>query len=211
MSGRAKVISVQAIRDVRAALCAFEEDARGALTSIEMEVRRAVQWVRQEQVAYWTHEIRRSREIMSQARSDLNRKRISNHSPGDVSLGEEKEEVREAKRRLRTAEEKLEIVRRWGPVLESAVNEYHSYARPLGDTLAGDLQNALVRLDRLVASLEAYMALTAPSAPDLAPAPNRSAPTSAASSTDSAPSSGPVPPATGDPLPEDVPVSEPAP
>ena len=83
-------------------------------------------------------------------------------SSDSVSDSDQKEALRLAIQRLRQAEEKLEKVRRWGPVLQHAIAEYNSAARPLGDRLSGDLVASLALLDRMVASLDAYMAIKAP-------------------------------------------------
>jgi len=86
-----------------------------------------------------------------------------------ISDTEQKEAVRNAQRRLEEAEQKLATVKRWVPVLEHAIAEYHATSQPLGDRLTGSLVNSLTLLDRVVGSLESYLATQAPSAPTFNP------------------------------------------
>ena len=74
-----------------------------------------------------------------------------------------------AKRRLEHAEEKLKVVKKWIPVFQHAAAEYHSRAHPLGDSIEGDLRNAVAKLDRMVAALDAYTKIAPPSMAAMAP------------------------------------------
>ena len=67
-----------------------------------------------------------------------------------------------AKARLREAEDKVAVVRRWKRELPLAVNEYEGPARRLGGFLDGDLLAALAVLSEKVDALQAYLALSAP-------------------------------------------------
>ena len=102
------------------------------------------------------------------ARADLSRRRLSQSNSNAISDTEQKENVRIAQRRLEEAEDKLQTVKRWVPVLEHAIAEYHSASQPLGDRLTGSLQKSLVLLDRMLASLEAYLATAPPETPAIA-------------------------------------------
>jgi len=157
MSDSARVKSVDALRDFREALATFIEDARSALTSVEMENRRMTEWVNQTQRFYWANEVKRRREKMNEIRGELHRKKLS--GAGDT---EAKELVRIANSRLREAEEKVEIVKKAAPILQHAIDEYLGLARPLGDMLTGDLENALGKLERMADALDKYLATSLP-------------------------------------------------
>lgn len=159
---QANVRSVDALKDFKNALIAYAEEARNALSGVDMDVRRTRDWLERDQLMYWQTQVKKRNEQVSQARADLFRRQISQGNSGSVSDGDQKEALRLAIQRLRQAEEKLEKVKRWAPVLQHATAEYNSAARPLGDRLAGDLVASLALLDRMVASLDAYMALKAP-------------------------------------------------
>jgi hypothetical protein len=192
MSQSANVRSIQAIRDFRAALATFAEDARNALSSSEMEVRRTRDWLTRDQLVYWQTQVKRRNEELSMARTELHRRRLSQQGSDAISDTEQKENLRIAQRRLLEAEEKVKLVKKWVPILEHAIAEYHSTSQPLGDRLTGALINSLTLLERMVTTLESYVATAPPSvelsmgalAPDAAPPPAGAAASSAATAAD---------------------------
>jgi len=152
MADAAKVTSIDGIREFREALGSFIEDARNALTAVEMENRRINEWVKNTQRLYWINEVKRRREKMNEIRGELHRRKLS--GAGDT---EAKEQVRIANARLRVAEEKVEIVKKAAPILQHAIDEYLGLARPLGDMLTGDLEHAMALLQRMADALDAYI------------------------------------------------------
>ena len=100
-----------------------------------------------------------------QARADLHRRQLSQQGSEAVSDAYQKEALREAQRRLRVAEEKVAVVRKLIPFLHHAIDEYHSHSQPLGDHLSGGFEKSVFNLEKMIGSLESYLALKAPSAP----------------------------------------------
>src|SRR5207245_1574914 len=96
---------------------------------------------------------------VSTARTELFRRKLSSASGEPPDVSEKKEALRTAQRRLQEAEAKLEAVKRWVPLLQHAISEYHSKGRPLGDMLGSEMPNALAILDRMSEALEAYIAI----------------------------------------------------
>lgn len=162
MSQSANVRSVDAIRDFRASLATFTEEARTALGGTEMEIRRVRDWLGRDQLTYWQAQIKRRNEQLSMARTELHRRRLSQQGSDAVSDSEQKENVRLAQRRLEAAEARLALIKRWIPVLEHAITEYHSSSQPLGDSLSGSVVNSLSMLDRTVRAIESYLATQVP-------------------------------------------------
>jgi hypothetical protein len=158
MGEAAKVGSIDAIREFREALGNFIDDARNALTAVEMENRRINEWVKNTQRLYWINEVKRRREKMNEIRGELHRRKLS--GAGDT---EAKEAVRVANARLREAEEKVEIVKKAAPMLQHAIDEYLGLARPLGDMLTGELENCMGLLARMADALDDYIRVSAPS------------------------------------------------
>lgn len=183
---QANVRSVDAIRDFKVALIAFAEEARIALDSMEMEIRQTRNWLERDQFAYWKSQVKRGHEIVSEARTELHRRRLSQSNSDAISDSDQKEALRQANRRLHEAEDKVERVKKWAPVLEHATAEYHSQSQPLGDRLSGSLVASLGMLDRMIRAIDEYLAIEAPEAPVLAPA--------GAADPPAPVSTGPVPP-----------------
>jgi hypothetical protein len=180
MSQTANVRSVESIKDFRVALTNFAEDARNALSSVEMEIRKTRDWLQRDQLMYWQTQIKRRNEQVSMARVELHRRKLSQANSDAISDTEQKENLKIAQHRLEEAEQKLQLVKKWVPLLDHAIAEYHSAAQPLGDRLTGALVNSLTLLDRMVASLDAYLILAPPSTP---PVPEATTSAPAAAST----------------------------
>jgi len=163
MSQSANVRSIQAIRDFKAAMATFAEDGRNALSSTEMEIRRVRNWLNRDQMAYWQGQIKKRTEQVSIARADLHRRRLSQQGSETVSDTDQKEALKLAQRRLIEAEEKIKIVKKWVPILEHAISEYHATSQPLGDRLSGTLVSSLALLERMATTLDNYAAIQAAS------------------------------------------------
>jgi hypothetical protein len=170
MSRSANVQSIQTLKDFKVAMVNFAEDARNALSGVEMDLRRMRDFLERDQLGYWQMQIKRRNEELMQARSDLHRRKISQQGSDAVSDTEQKEALREAMRRLRVAEDKVALIKRLIPQLHHAIAEYHSHSQPLGDHLTGGFERSLAVLERMVLALESYVATQAPSAPRMEPA-----------------------------------------
>ncbi len=157
MAETARVTSIDALRDLRAALCDFALESREALCATELEIRHTLDWLH-DQAKYWQRQVRLRGEELVRAKAELYRRK---HSDADRRGTTEPEIVYEkARRRLAEAETKLENTRRWAAALPQAIAEYEGPARQLGGMLEADLSRGLALLDRKVEALEAYVATT---------------------------------------------------
>jgi hypothetical protein len=186
MSQSANVRSVEAIHDFKVALANFAEDARNALGSSEMEIRRTRDWLQRDQLSYWMSQIKHCNEKVSMARTELFRRKISQQGSDAVSDTEQKENLKLAQRRLEEAEDKVKIIKKWIPVFDHAIAEYHATSQPLGDRLSGTLVNSMTLLERMITSLEAYIATAPPTTPIIPPTSTAATPGSVASTPASA-------------------------
>ena len=80
MSSQAEVHSIEALKDFRVALALYGEDTLAALGAVEAEVRRTVHWLEQDRPVYWQEQIKRRREQVAAAKSEVFR-RSSRRSP----------------------------------------------------------------------------------------------------------------------------------
>jgi hypothetical protein len=162
MSSSAKVKSIAALDEFRQAFAEAGEEADRALSAVDMEIRRVIDWLEREQAAYWQQQLKIRREEVSQARTELARRRLQGITGDMPDCSEQQDALRTAKRRMEQAEEKIEAVRHWHRVVQQAVLEYQGKARQLASYLVTDLPRGLARLERMVQSLEAYVSLAAP-------------------------------------------------
>src|SRR3954470_5097525 len=165
MADSAKVLSVDALKEFRLALIKFVEEARNALSGVDMELRRTRDWLERDQVSYWQMQVKRRHEAMMNARTELHRRQISQQGSEAKSDTEQKEALREAQRRLRIAEEKVAIVKRLIPIFHHAMSEYVSRSTPLADHLSGGVEKSLATLQKMITSLEDYLAIAPPTSP----------------------------------------------
>jgi hypothetical protein len=162
MSQGANVRSVDAIKDFKITLINFAEEARVGLSSTDMELRQVRNWLTRDQLSYWQAQVKRGQERVSMAKAELHRRQLSQANSESVSDTDQKDALREAQRMLREAEEKVQTIKRWVPILEHAVSEYHSQSQPLGDRLAGSFAQTLNIITRMIAALDAYLKLSVP-------------------------------------------------
>lgn len=160
----ARVTSIEAVRDFKAALLIFCDEAKDALTSVDMETRRLIDWVQREQAAYWQHEIRRCQEEVAQAKADLFRKKLPGIGGKEPDCIEEKKALRLAQMRLEEAEDKLAKCQQWARLLPRAVDDYKGPSQRLAALVEGECPTPVAQLNGILGSLDAYTELRTPSA-----------------------------------------------
>ncbi len=173
MSSQATVHSVEALKDFRVALALYGEDTLAALGAIEAEVRRTVRWLEQERPAYWQDQIKRRRELVSQAKAEVFRRQLQKRPDYTPAMSEQKENLHKAEASLQDAEKRLTMVRKWQPRLQHAVLEYHASVQRLKDLSAADVPSAVDLLGRLIDALESYLQVQPPSGTGQGSAPIR--------------------------------------
>jgi hypothetical protein len=163
MSSQATVHSVEALKQFRAALALYGEETLAALGAVGAEVRRTVLWLEQNRPGYWHDQIKRRRELVSQARAEVFRKKLQKRPDYNPPMSEQMENLRKAEASLQEAEKRLTLVRKWQPRLQHAVLEYQASVQRIKDIAATDIPNAALLLGRIVDSLEAYLRVQPPS------------------------------------------------
>jgi hypothetical protein len=133
------------------------------LDDLEMEIRRALQWIGQDCRQYWKEELRRSKDAVTEARLQLENARMFRHIAEERgSFVEEKKALERAKRRAQIAEDKVAAIPLWAMKIERAVNEYRGSRSQFGNWLDSDFPRAVAVLSRMMSDLEAYVRLATP-------------------------------------------------
>lgn len=167
MSSSARVTSIDAVRDFRASLCNFIEESGQSICNIDMEIQRFYDWLSNDQLGYWSRQVRVSEEKLAEARNALHQRKLASFED-NPSLIQEKKDVDRCKRRLEEAEDKVKAVKRWTRVVEQEIDEYRGKREQLSSSVQGDLPRGVSMLERVIASLDAYVAMnSAPEAPVL--------------------------------------------
>jgi hypothetical protein len=163
MSSQATVHSVEALKDLRAAMALNGEETLAALGAVGAEVRRTVLWLEQNRPGYWHDQVKRRRELVSQAKAEVFRKKLQKRPDYNPPMSEQVENLRKAEASLQEAEKRITLVRKWQPRLQHAVLEYQASVQRLKDIAATDMPNAALLLGRIVDAIEAYLRVQPPS------------------------------------------------
>jgi chromosome segregation ATPase len=163
MSQSARVNSLDALKALHAALARYGPEAQEALGAAEIAIRRVLDFLH-DQLNYWQRQVEKRQEDVNRARADLTHARAIRQ--GERSGYVEQEiALRKAQVRLREAEEKVVVTKRWLLHLPQAIHEYEGPARRLAGLLDADLKQGLTVLENKIALLEAYMAVQAAEPP----------------------------------------------
>jgi hypothetical protein len=163
MSGQADVKSIDTLAFVKAALASYAHESGQALAEVEIEGRRAVEWITVDRAEFWKGEVRRSADLVNKAMKDLEHcrtfKKVGDNQPSCI---EEKKNLEKAKARLAMAEQKLEAVRRWTPVVQQQFRETGVRIVHFRDIIDVQIPKAIARMERMLKSLDAYRSVSGP-------------------------------------------------
>ena len=163
MAGQAEVRSIDTLAFVKAALATFAYECGQALSEVELEGRRGVEWITVEQAGYWKAEVRRRGERVNEAMKDLERCRtFKSTGDGPPACTEEKKNLEKARRKLQVAEEKAQAVRHWTPIVQQQFRETGVRLVHFREVLDVDVPKAIALVERMLKSLEAYRQTSGP-------------------------------------------------
>src|SRR5262249_11318261 len=146
MSQAARVTSIDAVLRFRDGLCEFAVDGQDALSSVDLQLRRAMDWLK-EKGRYWQKEIRERQEQVVRTKIELAQRRLETRAGRRGGRAEPGRTGRRAQERLKEAEQKLANCKRWLPLFEHALREYQGPSRQLSGALETDLKQAVALLD----------------------------------------------------------------
>ncbi len=164
MQPSARVLSIAALEEFRAALDHFVEIGKDALGANDMEIQRAAGWL-DEQLKHWQKELRVRQEECIVAKTNLKRRQMMEVNGRKPDCTEQEEAFQLAQRRQREAEEKLANCRRWVPLLQRETDQYSAHSRHLAGVLEVDLPRFSANFKQRIEALDAYIHLTPPPTP----------------------------------------------
>jgi hypothetical protein len=163
MSTQADVKSLDTLAFVKAALAQFAHESNQALSEVEIQGQRAVDWITVDMAAFWKAEIRRRSDLVNNAKKDLEHcrtfKKVGNNQPSCI---EEKKALEKAKALLDQAERKAEAVRRWTPVVTQQFRETCVRLVRFREVIDVDCPKAAAQLERMLKALESYREMASP-------------------------------------------------
>lgn len=160
MARSAKLTSIDAVREMAVAMINFGDEAIQALDELDINVRRALDWIEQDRKKFWSHEIRRGWERFNEARTEYEKaktyRKVGNDTP---SCRQEQKTMEVAKRRVQIAEEKERVLPRWEHSIKHGVQELQGMQMQLANWLRNDLPQAISALEQMGTALQQYAAV----------------------------------------------------
>ena len=163
MSTQADIKSIDTLSLVKLALISYAHASSQALADIEIEGQRGIDWITVDRAAYWKAEMRRAADGVNQAIKDLEHcrayKKVGDNAP---SCAEEKKNLEKARKRLQKTEEKLELVKRWTPVVLQQYRETCVRLVRFRQVIDVDCPRAIARIEQMLTALENYQTVAGP-------------------------------------------------
>lgn len=179
MSGNAKVTSIEAVKEFAPALAVLQEELKGVLSSVQIEMQRAIEWIEQDRPRYWQVQLKRAFDKVAESRTALTTCQMRTVAGRRPSCIEEKQALDAAKRRLEFCQEQIERVKRWGVKIRHEADELRGRLAGCQRLAESDITKSMALLANIVESLERYAGIfQAPSSGELPEAPEPGEPAS---------------------------------
>lgn len=149
-------VSLEALDEFRAALLRFGDICNDAITTLQLEARRAAEWVEVDRAAYWPAQYRSASDNHRSAQVSLERCELSVGPDDHRSCFEEKKAVEQTKQRMRLCEEKVRTARHWAEMINHETRDFLGDLSRLRHYLESDLPKAVALLEKLLGALERY-------------------------------------------------------
>jgi hypothetical protein len=156
MNQSANVTSIDAVQAFRAALVKFEENSRDGITSLELEIRRAVNWIEVDRRRYWPAQVKHASEGLAQARNALERCQLKYGSEEAPPCYEQKKDYERAKQRLRYCEDQVRKVKQWTQVVRQEMTAFQGQMAQMTICVDTELPRAIATLTKMLNALERY-------------------------------------------------------
>ena len=150
MADQAKVSSVQGFENFHRKLLLFSEESLSTLNSIQCEIHRRVNIIENELPVRWQHRLQEGKEDMREAQNIL-------RSANTASRRLEAEDVKQrAKKKIRHAEEKLEMIKKWNKKLPAVLPQPQSRLLKAKTFILNDLDKGSQLIKRHLETLDDY-------------------------------------------------------
>ena len=164
MSSPAQVRSIASIESFRHALLDFGHRMDEALVELGGQMRRAVDWIEQDQPSYWRHQAREADDAIHETKMNLERCLLNRVADQRPACREQREELKMARVRREFCRAQIERVRHWRRALKHEIFEYEGRIGQLKRVLEQDIPRAIANLEKILRQLEAYRIEQAPRA-----------------------------------------------
>jgi hypothetical protein len=163
MANAARVHQIDALRQFKADLLKFAQDAQAALDDANGEIQRTVQWLERDQRAHWLGQRRIRHDRVEQCKEALRLKKLYKDSSGRFpNPVDEERALARAKAELEEAQRKILAVERWTTQLHKEILLYKGSIQGIATTLSSDVPVAAAQLEQWWQVLQSYVAAAPP-------------------------------------------------
>ena len=152
----AQVHTVDALKDVRAALILFHERSATAMGDLRQKIDRTVSWLELDRPSYWRDQERRAYDLVASTRVAFETCRLRTVGGRKSDCIEEKKALERAKIRLEYVRRKQEVVKKWMVQASREAGEYRARTGTFQRTLENDVPYMIAQLGRMIDAIEAY-------------------------------------------------------
>ena len=162
MSKQARITSVESLDRFRASVKEFQLTGLRALGAMNQDVQRMQSWIEHEQPPVWRIRIRKIEAEVNNARSDLERARISRPNDSPRMFLDMQKALEKALRKQRQAMERIQLLKKWSRKIDHEGMLLRAGTQSLTTILEVDMNQLASKLKVLSRHLEAYLRLSAP-------------------------------------------------
>jgi len=159
----ANVNSLEALTEFKVQLIDFKAKIDDALTMLEQEILRAIDWLERDRPYYWNNQIRTTYDIIGEARTNYEACRTRVVAGHRSMCLEEKKALEMAKHRLKVCQDKIEISKKWFINVRHEADEFRGRMSQLRRCIDHDIPKTIALLEGMILSLEAYVEMTSSS------------------------------------------------
>jgi hypothetical protein len=170
MTQEARISSILVLKQLRASLGTFAEIAARALEEASTEIQRTRRWLEDDQHRFWQAQVQTCTEQFVRAKLALKQREVFDRTLAGTpsSRIDERKALKKAEERLRVAQHKFSCVKVWSQRIDKEMSDYRGATQRLLSAAEVEIPNARARLDKMIESLEAYLALAPPEMPEVA-------------------------------------------
>jgi hypothetical protein len=158
----ANVHSLDALKDIRAALIKFQERAITAMGEMRQRVDRTVDWLELDRPNYWRDQEHRAYDQLATARVAYETCRLQTVGGRRSDCIEEKKAFERAKVRMEYVRNKQQAVRKWMVQAGREANEYRARTSTFQRSLENDVPMMIAQLGRMIEAIESYSETNTP-------------------------------------------------
>jgi hypothetical protein len=163
MDNAANIDAIETLNTLRAELTRLGQRIAGALDEAENEVQRTARWLRQDCPRRWKDQLRKRQDAVTAAKAVLHQKKLwDNTVVTPTSHIDEKKSLALAERQYEEARQKLRRIGQGVIQMEREGAIFKNHLQRLRHVVEIEVPNAKAWIDRMIESLENYLALAVP-------------------------------------------------